>query len=93
MQERVVKTQKKISIVETHERSIVLRRAQGAVVWCGQCGDNQLMVHPEMAAALSCLTVGVIYEMMDDGRLHGREEGIVTLICGASIQRAWAAGL
>jgi hypothetical protein len=85
MQGRIYKTQKKIRIVEIHERLIVLRRVHTATVWCQQCRDKQPMVRPETAAALSFLPVGEIYEMLDSGRLHCRTEGNLMLVCVASI--------
>ena len=88
MQGRTFKTQKKTTIVQVHERSIVFRQTQSSVVWCPKCADKQVMVRPEMAAALSLQNIGAIYEMIDAGRIHIRADDNVLLVCVASIPRS-----
>ena len=88
MQGRIFKTKKKTRIIQIHERSIVLRRAQTSAVWCSECGDKQLMVRPDMAAALTCHNLGFIYELIDQGLIHTHEEEGFLLVCIGSIPRS-----
>lgn len=68
---------------------VIRRRASCTAAWCEACAEEATFLTAEGAAAAADVTVRVIYQWLEEGRVHFSEspEG-ATLICLNSLPRS-----
>ncbi len=76
-------TKRKIEItVETHQMVVIRRNRKSIQAWCNECGEEVEMIRPEEAAALPGTSSRIVFQWIEDARVHFSEtpEGSL-LIC------------
>ena len=68
---------------ERERRLFVGRRTVSVTDWCRDCGAQVRMVMPDEAARLTGATARMVYQLVEEGRLHyseGQRAGLVVCL-------------
>ena len=72
--------------IESREVWIIRNQQRATPTWRCECADEGLMLTPEQAARLLCVTPRTIYRWVEAGRTHFRKtENGWLLVCLASL--------
>ena len=80
----MAKVRKRTEVTIETETQVIWRRGGGIRGWCDPCGAESLMLTPSEAATLAGVTTRHIYERVEKGALHSKEDGTL-LVCALSL--------
>ena len=79
-------TTRRTEITIETSRRLVVRPLRGSFrAWCGGCLAEVRMITPNEAGALMNVSSRMIYQWIEDGRLHFTEEVGTVLVCIVSL--------